>query len=312
MRRASTNSRAIYTVLMGGYEGLKEVTTSADDHVDSICFTDDPTLTSDTWQIRLVKPSFPSDPVRSQRLLKIRGNELLDSYDTTLYVDNSVRLKVPAGTILDRWLEDPNVDIALPLHSYRETVLDEFDELIESRYDDPARLYEQLVQYSEDHAESLNSRPYWTAIVARRSNDRVRKSMAVWADHVLRYSRRDQLSARVALDSGNVSVNAVEIDNFTSDLHEWPVEVHRKVAQGKTSERVAGPLVADLRRLRRNLTKAQSAEESAVVDAANVRQRNVELEAAVRHYEAELAEFHASTSWRITAPLRFRLGRSGH
>lgn len=305
----ATNPRAIYTVLMGGYEGLKEVTTSADDRVDSICFTDDPTLKSDTWQIHLVTPAFPSDPIRSQRMLKIRGHERLREYESTLYVDNSVRLDVPAGDIIDSWLADPAVDIAVPLHSYRESVLDEFDELLAGHYDDPGRLYEQLIDYSEDHPEALEAKPYWTAIIARRTNPRVDAAMAVWADHVLRYSRRDQLSVRVALDGGDAVVRPIEIDNFASPLHAWPVEVHRKVAQGKFSGRIAGPMIADLRRVKRELEEASAVAAKAVTDAEALRTRNIELEGAVRGREHELRELRESTSWRITSPLRYRPGK---
>lgn len=312
LNEQSQRSRAIYTVVMGGYEKLREVTTTADDDVDAICFTDDATLTSATWQIRVVQPAFPSDSVRSQRLLKIRGHSSLDRYESTLYIDNAVRLDVPAGEILDDWLGDPNIDVALPLHSYRQTVLDEFDELVAAQYDDPARLYEQLLHYSEDHADVLEARPYWTAIVARRSNARVARCMAVWADHILRYSRRDQLSARVALGGADVVVKGVEIDNFESRYHAWPVDAGRKVEQGKTIRRIAGPLVADLRRLRRENEEVRQAEQRALAEVERLRVENSALGDIAAHRSEEVDHILASTSWRLSAPLRYRPWRKAN
>ena len=151
---------ATYTVLLGSYESLNEQEGLAERGDGAFyCFTDNRQLTSTFWEVHQVEPALPSDPVRSQRLLKIVGHELLRPFDTTFYLDNSVALKRPPSELVADWLTDPSLDIALPLHSYRESILDEFDELLNGRYDDPARLYEQLVHYAHDHPDSLTKRP---------------------------------------------------------------------------------------------------------------------------------------------------------
>ncbi|MCC2033418.1 glycosyltransferase domain-containing protein [Microbacterium allomyrinae] len=237
----------VYTALIGQYDGLIEQSVAAQSTADFICFTDDPDLTSETWEIRRVKRAFGQDPVRSARLLKILGDDSLDEYDVTLYIDASVLLRRVPEQVVEDWLTDGD-DIALSTHGYREQLLDEFDEVVRLQYDDRSRVYEQLVDYSLDCPEVLESRPLWTGILVRRRNPAVAATMRVWANHVLRYSRRDQLSVLAALRSGDASVRVLQVDNFDSPDHQWPVIPQRRVRQGKAPALPTGPLLAELRR----------------------------------------------------------------
>jgi hypothetical protein len=259
----------VYTALFGRYDGLLEQPTSTRSSADFICFTDDPALRSDTWDVRLVAPAFAADSVRSARLHKILGHESLRSYDTTLYIDASVVIRRTPEEILESWLP-AGVDIALSTHSYREQLVDEFDEIIALNYDDRARVYEQLTDYALVHPAALSARPFWTGMVARRWTPDVRRAMRTWADHVLRYSRRDQLSVVVALAQPDLALRVLEVDNFSSEWHQWPVIPDRRIEVGKAPAVPSGPLLADLRRA---VTRADRA-------ASDLAQRDVELVAA--------------------------------
>jgi hypothetical protein len=218
--------RAIYTVLFGDYDELNELPSEISSDIDAMCFTDDPALTSSTWTVVCVQRAVPGDPVRSQRLVKILGNETLANYDETLYVDNSVVLKADPRDVLDNWLRD--CDLAMPLHSFHETLSDEFDAVVEHQLDSPARVAEQRAHYSEWFPDAMNSDAIWTAIIARKNTPAVREFQRIWATNVLRYSRRDQLSVGVAIESSHVTVNHVELDNHDSALHKWPAVTRRK------------------------------------------------------------------------------------
>jgi hypothetical protein len=70
------------------------------------------------------------------------GPELLDGYDESLWIDNTIVLRTAPERILDEWLAD--ADLAMPLHCFRDSVADEFDAVDAAGYDDPARTSEQL------------------------------------------------------------------------------------------------------------------------------------------------------------------------
>ena len=140
--------RALYTVLLGKYERLNALPKIAQQGIDAFCFTDDPDLRSTTWKVVHVVPEFALDSVRSQRLIKILGHPTLDAYDETLFIDGTVRLKVNPNEILDAWLAD--ADLALPEHSFRATLDEEFEQVIVGKLDSRERVSEQ-----RDHYERL-------------------------------------------------------------------------------------------------------------------------------------------------------------
>lgn len=219
-------ARAVYTALMGGYERLLEQPVARDSAIPFICLTDDPTLSSETWQIRIVTPAFPQDSVRSARALKIRGHDALAEFDETLWIDNSVLLTRDPGELLDGWLTA--ADFAVPIHSYRESVAAEFEAVGSMKVDDPVRVYEQLMHYAAFAPEVLSGRAHWTGVLARKNTPAVHRTMQHWLDNVLRYSRRDQLSIGLAIHLAEHPVLELEVDNFGSDWHEWPKSVDRR------------------------------------------------------------------------------------
>lgn len=249
-----TPRRVVYTALIGGYEDLIEQPVAHDSSVDFICFTDDPRATSTSWQLKLIEPIFPFDMVRSQRSLKIRGHASLSEYDELLYIDNAVLLKRDPNDILEEWLAD--FDYAVSPHSFRERVIDEFDEVLALNYDDPARVTEQLMHYAELYPEILDQRPYWNGMSARRSTPAVRKMMNTWFDHVLRFSRRDQLSANVAFALSGLPINFVDQENLNSANHQWPAGVNRRTHLTAVTRQRSGPLLSQLRRTERELAQA--------------------------------------------------------
>lgn len=212
--------RAVYTALMGNYEVLQEQPIVHESNTPFICFTDDPSLTSDTWDIRLIEPEFPLDPVRSARSVKVRPHKYLADFDETIWVDNRVRLVAKPETIFEELLAD--ADMALFEHSFRDRVIDEFDAVVVGGYDDFNRVYEQLLHYAEVAPPVLDQKPVWTGFLVRRASKAMSQAMETWMDHVLRYSRRDQLSVSLALDVSGIVVNRLHGSNRESPYHEWP------------------------------------------------------------------------------------------
>ncbi|AHI30142.1 glycosyltransferase domain-containing protein [Marinobacter similis] len=246
--------RAIYTALIGNYESFSAPDYSVDEDTDLICFTDSDNVACSGWRVVKVEPRFPNDEVRSARYFKIMGPLLLEDYDESLWLDNTVFLKVAPDAFVDALLMDE--DIALPMHSFRESVAAEFDAVNAAGYDDVSRVYEQLFHYAQSHPDVLSERPFWTAIIARRHTKSVKALMAHWWDHVLRYSRRDQLSFNCVLMQSGLSFTGLDIDNHESDFHRWPVETKRnynKTKKNTAHEAIFSAPVSKLAKLENEL-----------------------------------------------------------
>lgn len=211
----------VFTVLLGRYEALNEQPSAAHSALDFICLTDDPDLRSETWSIRYVTPAFEKDQVRSQRLLKIQPWRLLASYDCSLYIDNSILLRTCPEALLHSVLRQH--ELALCAHSFRRDVEAEFAEVELLRFDHRTTLREQLEHYRSADPGSLVERPYWSGMLFRRhAGERLHAFADLWAAHVLRYSRRDQLSLNYSLRKSGLVPNVLSLDNHDSLLHSWP------------------------------------------------------------------------------------------
>jgi len=207
---------------MGNYEKLNEQSVANESIIDFICFTDDKYLTSSTWKIVHVDPILPLDFTRSARTIKICPHRFLPNYNTSLYIDNSVTLKVIPEKIFED-LIDEDYDLICMRHSYRETVLDEFEEVLRLRYDKEDIILEQLNAYNLIAPEVLSQKPYWSGFLVRKHNKKIVKvSMDDWLAQVMRYSRRDQLSMNYIICKYALNVKELAHDNFSTNYHQWP------------------------------------------------------------------------------------------
>lgn len=297
--------RCVYTTLIGKYETLNEQPVAAASSFQFICLTDDPDLRSETWSVRCVAPVFGMDPIRSQRELKLRPHVHLAEFDGSLYIDNSVILREPPEKIFAECAGD--AAFCLPLHSFRASVLDEFIAVAQAGLDDQARIFEQLNHYLLDCAQVLQQKPYWSAILLRDHRDAgVRAALDIWAAHVMRYSRRDQLSANVAFHQAGLQPTAICIDNYQSWFHAWPITEGRVRDVGMRSPSGSlRPPVMQLRELEQALSAqserhqhkvaeleaavaaAAAAAEAARLETAQVvESQKLEIQELAAHYEA--------------------------
>jgi hypothetical protein len=151
----------------------------------------------------------------------------LPEFEKSLYIDNAVLLKINPEQLIERYLS--NHDVAIPLHSFRETTLDEFIAVSNLGYDDSSRLFEQLNHYSFFNPEVLEQKPLSTGIIFRRHNlPNVIEAFELWSSHVLRYSRRDQLSVILCLSALEDRLLKFDLDIMESDFHTWPHQTNRK------------------------------------------------------------------------------------
>lgn len=279
--------QVVYTALLGDYEPLSAQPVAARSEVEFICFTDDPDLTSTDWEIVHVEPMLPDDLPRSQRQVKILGHDRLADYDELLYVDNSVTLVAAPETFLGDWLSDH--DLAFVEHSFRESVLDEFDEVLRCNLDEHWRIHEQLFTYARHYPEALDQKPTWNGIFAWRRSEAALRFATTWFSHVLRYSRRDQLSANVARLIEDAKVRTLALDNYESPVHSWRAPAARRSNSNVPRILSVGPLAAEVARARRG---------------EQLEETRHELENEIATLRAQLDAQRESISWRMTAPLR--------
>lgn len=236
----------VYTVALGGDFDLPPVQASY--HVHYICFSDQGNLESNGWTIRPVCPFIPSDTFRSSREFKIRPHRWLADYSKSIYIDSSVHLQKDPLELWDYLIANDTVVFGGLYHSFRATVADEFRAVAKAKLDYKCVLDEQMDAYCKHHETMLAEKPVWGGLLARRHNTSpCINAMEVWFSHVLRFSRRDQLSLPLALSYLSNEQRSVYAKNiYSSEYHKWPVTNKPKPSEYTVDDGIVGTIKRNL------------------------------------------------------------------
>ena len=160
--------RVVFTCLFGYSEPFADARYEKDGETDFICFTDDRSLKSDFWTLRYVDPSLLG-PVRTAKMIKILAHRSVADYETSIYLDNTIRMVVPYWKIFEMLRRS-----ARPLIIFRHPgwscVYDEAEVIKRLNYDDRTTVDAQMAHYrSLGHPE--NAGLVATGYQARRHTD---------------------------------------------------------------------------------------------------------------------------------------------
>ena len=227
-----TNKDVVFTAMLGNYESLNEIEVAKDSTCLFYCFTDNPELKSETWEILHISPAVPGDSARSSRAVKMLGHKDFPPDTRSLYIDNTVKLLADPTEILDSWLA--NGPLAFMEHTKRRSVRREFLACSAYGLDDPDVIYRQFQYYKEIYPEILDQKPFWGGMIARISNSVVDKFMDEWFFHNTKFSRRDQLAINASSHISGTRIATVDGVNDFSKWHQWPIITARDVASRQT------------------------------------------------------------------------------
>jgi hypothetical protein len=88
--------------------------------------------------------------------------------------------------------------------------------------------------------EVLEERPCWSGFMVRdHCNLQLRGALEIWALHVMRYARRDQLSINVAFRAAGIQPLPLPIDCLESEFHSWPHSHGRNRNRGERNHAVS-------------------------------------------------------------------------
>ena len=181
----------VYTAVTGGYDNL-HAPEYVDPTLNYICFTDNPKLSSDVWEIRYIDNSDTLDSIRLARKHKILCNDYLPEYDYSIWIDGKV---IITGNIIDviqkYHLSSPM--LCMP-HYERNCIYDEADKCISAGKGNPDFIKQQIQKYHNEGYPSHNGL-IDSCVLFRVHHDPLLNTMLnIWWDEVLNESTRDQLS----------------------------------------------------------------------------------------------------------------------
>lgn len=180
----------IYTAITGEYDELKDPL-YVDENVKYVCFTNNPKLKSNIWEIRYVADS-NMDNAHLARHIKINPHLFLPEYHTSVWVDGQCQIIDDLREYITEYQSNSPI-LCFP-HFIRECICDEVGACIHLNKGNKQDMIIQVANYLKD-GYPLNNGLYETGCIVRAHNDaKVKALMEAWEQEIIQYSIRDQLS----------------------------------------------------------------------------------------------------------------------
>ena len=195
---------------------------------DLICFTDEPTMKSDVWDVRVVDRIY-TDGARQNRFYKILPHKHLKEYDVSVCIDADVLINKNINNIVEEHLREHNMSVLD--HSIcgmsttgnlnrRDCIYDEAafikwlgDNHPRKHYkDDMNIINNQMDKYKSDGYPPKNGLARTTVIFRKHNEMDVIKTMEKWWSEYQYNSRRDQLSLPYSAWKTNFEYKLMPID----------------------------------------------------------------------------------------------------
>ena len=220
------SGKAIYTVLIGGYENLRNAPIY--DGWDAIAYTDNIDIDCKGWTL-VELPISDLGVVRTSRLPRILPHKYLSDYSESLYIDASIEIKKSP----DEWIPEGAL-WASCRHWERDNVWQEFlaNRIAEKTHQETN--LEQENKYKNAGLEAMHIPLYQNGVIYRKHNDaKVIETCEAWWRNFCEGTCRDQLSFPMAL--GETGLQVTEIlprPKSSTDNDYWQIKhvgMHAKI-----------------------------------------------------------------------------------
>jgi hypothetical protein len=202
---------AVVTAMTGGKDAIVDPAIGIAG-VDFIAFTDAPQPHLKLWQVRPI-PVWSSDPAyanrRHARLIKVLATLFLPDHEFVIWHDAHCALQAAPHALVDRFLDQPQADIAAFRHSKRQCAYDEARSVIRKELD-PHHLVGAQIRFMRNARFPRQAGLFETPLILRRNCSAVRSLELAWWDQICRFSSRDQISLPYASWKTGVAIHPLE------------------------------------------------------------------------------------------------------
>ena len=231
----------IYTAIFGDYESLLNPKV-INPYLDYICFTDNPNLTSDVWEIRLIT-NLDMDNTRKARTIKILPHKYLKEYEFSIWVDAGFRIIGDMEDYINTYIKD-GLLIGIK-HSVRNCIYEEID-VCNSRDKDDGFILETVINKYESEGYPKNNGLIESGVLFRRHNNQiVINLMEQWHYEVMNYSKRDQLSFNYVCWKNNFKYDEADIYCWKNQYFEHFMHIKNVSNNRMTVKQFRVILIAD-------------------------------------------------------------------
>jgi hypothetical protein len=224
------NNKVVYTCITGGYDSLLEPKYITPDF-DYVCFTDNPSLTSSTWDIRPIPKELENlSKIKQQRYIKINPHKFFPEYEISIWVDGNMTLKGDLNEFVNSTLTG-DTSIYVPQHPSRNCIYKESKAVLGMKKDSKEIVNPQMERYrTEGFPENYGLLQSNILLRIHNDNNCIRL-MEAWFNELRDNSHRDQLSFNYVLwKNSDVNVIYMNKDICKSKWFYWNA-IHKKAVE---------------------------------------------------------------------------------
>lgn len=194
-KKNKNNKKVVFTCIYGNYDTLKDPLVVENDW-DYICFTDQK-LKSNVWEIRdIPKDCLNENEKKVQRKLKIISHRYLTKYETSIWIDANLELKIGANEFLEKYGKSEFNTCAHPERTCIYEELDACERLKKDSYNSLDKIRKRLLL---EKYPTKNGLVQTSVIIRQNTDDTINGFCEVWWSLLEKYSHRDQTVFNYAL-----------------------------------------------------------------------------------------------------------------
>jgi len=224
--------KCVFTVITGSYDWLKDPEYLTP-RWDYICFTNNPLLVSNKWDIRMIDNPEGVDDARLARRVWQMYHHYVPEYDFSISIGADMQ---PVGDMDELLVTnlpmDDRIDFSIAQHPARRCLYAEAEKCISKKLDDVELIQRQMNHYRKDGYPKENGLVACGLIMRKKGRRNVEEHFErVWAE-VKRWSKRDQLSFNYVL----WKYHLVNVHLFNYDLARTKGGYFRKYPHGEKGQ----------------------------------------------------------------------------
>lgn len=212
------SSICVYTCITGNYDNLKEIP-NIEEGIDYYCFTNNQNIKSSTWKVIYIYDENLSN-VQLARKIKILGNDIVNNYDIALWMDGAVIFNKSIKKFINHYLGKGDNFVAFA-HGERNNIKDEAYACYRFFKETKENIDKVLDFYDQENYKYDNGLIESTVYIKRPQNELVKKTMEMWFDMILKFTKRDQLSFNYCIYKTGLKVKWINEKVFANDWFNW-------------------------------------------------------------------------------------------
>jgi len=191
--------KCVYLVIIGDYNDLHEPTVITPGW-DYICFTDNPKLVSEHWDIRLVADKGNIGDKKFSRAVWRQPHLYLADYDLSISIGGQSYPNCDLDEFIAKFLsKDDSIDMVMHDRGIRKGVYAEIGKCISKKKDNPKVLKAQMAHYKEEGLPDDTGLFSGGVIIQKHNRPHVQEHCRLWWEEMKRWSYRDQISFNYVL-----------------------------------------------------------------------------------------------------------------